>query len=256
MSRTVTCRLRALGTAMAALGCLAAAACGPTPSAAPGATPEPVSTTALATTPTPGPSSSGPATTEPTTTNTLPPPPQPTGPAPSTAGELNAAALPVPAGWRTAKLKGGDEQGFDGNGTWVHARDPRYAAQDVITIGCAEVTRDDYTDPTSALEGNLRSRTGEPGVGLVLQFPDEASATHYFALYTRQVQACTEPHDPVRTALLPGVTGLADRRTYPDSEWTEVGRQVGRRVTLIVLSDPGFAITGEQAQRLIDRISG
>jgi hypothetical protein len=138
----------------------------------------------------------------------------------------------------------------------VHARDPRYAAQDVITIGCADVTRDDYTDPTSALEGNLRSRRGEPGIGLALQFADDAAATHYFALYTRQVQACTHADDPVRTTLLPGVNGLADRRTYPDGEWTEVGRQVGRRVTLIVLSDPGFTITPTQAQRLIDRISG
>jgi hypothetical protein len=254
MSRAGHRHLRVIGAGLAVLGCLTAAACAVSPTS-PAATPAAPSATAAASSATPTPSS-GPAATEPTTTNTLPPPPQPTGPAPSTAGQLNAAALPVPAGWRTAKLKGGDEQGFDGNGTWVHARDPRYAAQDVITIGCADVTRDDYTDPTAALEGNLRNSAGEPGVGLVLQFADEAAATHYFALYTRQVQACTHADDPVRTRPVPGVTGLADRRTYPDGTWTEVGRQVGRRVTLFVLSDPGFKITPAQAQRLIDRIGG
>jgi hypothetical protein len=256
MSRPDHHYVRRLAAGLIILGCVTAAACSAASPTSPAAAPAPVSATAAATSATPMSPTSEPAATEPTTTNTLPPPPQPTGPAPSTAGELDAAALPVPAGWRTAKLKGGDEQGFDGNGTWVHARDPRYAAQDVITIGCADVTRDDYTDPTAALEGNLRNRSGEPGVGLALQFADEAAAAHYFTLYIRQVQACTHADDPVRTTLLPGVSGLADRRTYPDGKWTEVGRQVGRRVILIVLSDPGFAITPGQAQRLIDRISG
>jgi hypothetical protein len=48
-----------------------------------------------------------------------PPPP----PAPSTAGSLSDESLPIPAGWQTAVLEGGDEEGFHGNGTWVHARD-------------------------------------------------------------------------------------------------------------------------------------
>ena len=66
-------------------------------------------------------------------------------------------------------LNGSDEEGFEGNGTWVHARDPRYAAQDVITLGCATVTRDDYTDPDAALEGNYHNRSGDRGIGLVLE---------------------------------------------------------------------------------------
>lgn len=106
----------------------------------------------------PSSSSSG-ALKEPATTNTLPPPPPPTRPAPSTADGLSARSLPVPAGWRTAALPGSDEEGFQGNGTWVHARDPRYAAQDVITLGCSLVTRDDYTDPSAALEGNYKNHS-------------------------------------------------------------------------------------------------
>ena len=61
-------------------------------------------------------------------------------------------------------LDGGDEEGFLGNGTWVHARDPRYAAQDVIAVGCAAVTRDDYADPTR-LEGNYVIAQATQGSG-------------------------------------------------------------------------------------------
>jgi hypothetical protein len=153
-------------------------------------------------------------------------------------------------------LEGGDEEGFLGNGTWVHARDPRYAAQDVAALGCAAVTRDDYTDPTAALEGNYENQSGEPGIGLVLEFVDEQAARHYFELYRAQVQACTTRDEPVHTTIVSGVTGLVDRRTYPDSEWTEVAERNGRRLTLIILSDPGHAIGKESAQRLLDQIQG
>ena len=140
-------------------------------------------------------------------------PPPPTGPAPSTAGELTAAALPVPKGWKTVALDGGEEEGFEGNGTWVHERDPRYAAADVIGVGCAPVTRDDYTDPVAALEGNYEGKGGRPGVGLAMQFADAEAATRYFTLYRNQVQACTTSDGSVRTELVAGVDGLADHRT-------------------------------------------
>jgi hypothetical protein len=198
--------------------------------------------------------SPGPA--EPTTTNTLPPPPPPTGPAPSTAGSLSAASLPIPAGWQTAVLVGGDEEGFRGNGTWVHARDPRYAAQDVIAVGCAAVTRDDYADPTAALEGNYQNHSGDPGIGLVLEFADEQAAIKYFGLYRGHVEACTTRQTPVRTAIVPTVDGLVDRRTYPDSKWTEIVERNARRITLIILSDPGHAISKADAERILDQIQG
>jgi hypothetical protein len=190
---------------------------------------------------------------EPTTTNTLPPPPEPTAPAPSTAGTLDADALPVPAGWKTVALDGGPEEGFRGNGTWVHARDPRYAAQDVITIGCADVTRDDYPDPVAALEGSY-DNDNAPGVGLALDFADEADAAAYWDRYTAQVEACQTLVEPVRTELVEGLPGLMDRRTYPDGEWTEVGRRSGARVTLVILSDAGHRISTAQARRLLDQM--
>ena len=120
----------------------------------------------------------------------LPPPPAATAPAPSTAGRLSATALPVPAGWQTVARPGGAEEGFRGNGTWVHARDPRYAALDAITVGCADITRDDYTDPTAALEGNYRKgandgvgagpglRRRRRGTGLLRALPESGQGLH------------------------------------------------------------------------------
>ncbi len=192
---------------------------------------------------------------EPTTTNTLPPPPAPTRAAPSVAGSLTAADLPVPAGWRRAKLPGGEEEGFRGNGTWVHARDPRYAAQDAITVGCADVTRDDYPDPVAALEGNFRRGSSSPGVGLVLQFGTEQDAAAYTWRYRAQVEACQTLTDPVRTTIVPSPAGLIDRRDYPDGRWTEVARQRGTRLTLVILSEDSAPVSVADAQRLLARLA-
>lgn len=233
-----------------AAGCTAAPAApgpGPSPSPAPPGPATPAASPAGS--PTTEPAS------EPTTTNTLPPPPPPTGPAPSTAGSLRADALPVPDGWRPVALEGGAEEGFEGNGTWVHARDPRYAAQDAITIGCADVTRDDYPDPVAALEGNYADSSGAPGVGLALDFADEVAATAYWERYTAQVEACRTLDEPVRTELVEGLPGLVDRRTYPDGEWTEVGRRSGPRVTLVILSDPGHRFSRARTEALLEQLA-
>jgi hypothetical protein len=194
-----------------------------------------------------------PTVTEPTTTNTLPPPPQPSKPAPSTAGQLTAKSLPIPQGWRTIARRGGSEEGYQGNGTWVHARDPRYAAQDVITLGCQSITRDDYTDPIAALEGSYQKK-GIPGIGLVLQFGSRQAASRFYALYTEQVAACTNPGGPVLTKIISSKLGLIDRRTYPDGDWTEVGALKVDRLTLIILSDPGHKITQSSSEGLLRQI--
>ena len=249
----VTRRLRS-GLAAATLSLLTActadpgAPSGPTPGLTPTAPPTPSAAGTSAVAPRdPEP--------EPTTTNTLPAPPEPTAPAPSTAGTLDADSLPVPAGWKTVASKGGAEEGFRGNGTWVHARDPRYAAQDVITIGCADVTRDDYPDPLAALEGSYTDGDGAPGVALALDFADEVAAETYWERYTAQVAACQTLDEPVRTELIGGLPGLMDRRTYPDDgEWTEVGRRSGTRVTLVILTDKGHRISTAQAQKLLDQM--
>lgn len=157
----------------------------------------------------------------------------------------------MPAGWKTVALEGGEEEGYEGNGTWIHQRDPRYAAQDVITMGCAEVTRNDYTDPVAALEGNYQHQSGEPGVGLVLQFGTVSAARTYYAAYVRQVSQCTATDGPVLTKIIPSPTGLIDRRTYPDGKWTEMAALRGSRMTLIILADPAHSITTASAERVL-----
>jgi len=200
---------------------------------------------------------------EPTTTNTLPPPPAPTAPAPTTAGKLTAADLPVPAGWQTVIAQGGAEQGYQGNGTWVRGRDPRYAAQDVITIGCATVTRDDYPDPTAALEGSYGLKSdpdGRPGIGLVLQFDSAQDASAYFAAYREQVGACADSGGSVTTELVEtrvaADRGLIDRRTYDgQADWTEIAGRSGARLTLVILTDPGHRISTAATERILRQLS-
>lgn len=200
------------------------------------------------------PSAPVPTVVEPTTTNTLPPPPRPSKPAPSTAGQLSAKSLPVPAGWKTIARKGGAEEGYEGNGTWVHGRDPRYAAHDVITLGCAAVTRDDYPDPSAALEGSYTKKQGDAGIGLVLQFSSPQRASSYWKVYRQQVSACTTGKGPVSTTIVSSDLGLIDQRTYPDGDWTEVGQRAGSRVTLIILTDPGHRITKAHSESLLQQI--
>lgn len=191
---------------------------------------------------------------EPTTTNTLPPPPPPSKPAPSTAGRLTGDVLPVPAGWHRVVRAGGSEEGYEGNGTWVHARDPRYAAHAVITPGCADITRDDYPDPVAALEGTYEKRRGEPGVGLVLQFASAREAALFYRVYVSQVQACRKPDSPVAIDTVPSPLGLIDRRTASDGDWIEVARLTGSRLTLIMLTDPGHHRSRATSEALLRQI--
>ena len=66
---------------------------------------------------------------------------------------------------RTAALEGGEEEGFEGNGTWVHSRDPRYAAQDVIGVGCAPIIPATTTPIRSPRwRATTRRKGGAPGV--------------------------------------------------------------------------------------------
>ena len=161
----------------------------------------------------------------------------------------------MPKGWKTVALDGGEEEGFEGNGTWVHERDPRYAAADVIGVGCAPVTRDDYTDPVAALEGNYSGPGRRPGVGLAMQFVDADAASRYFTLYRQQVEACAQGDGPVQVTVIKGVDGLADRRRYDDGDWTEIGRQVGNRVVLVILSDPGHKMSRAATQAVLTQIT-
>lgn len=196
---------------------------------------------------------------EPTTTNTLPPPPEPTAPAPKSAGALTKKDLPEPAGWQPVARQGGAEQGYRGNGTWVQGRDPRYAAQDTITIGCATVTRDDYPDPTAALQGTYGKRgdTSTPGIGLALQFGNDADAKVYYQRYVEQVRSCDDPDGPVQATVINSDLGLIDQRRYSGgTEWTEMAGRHGNRVTLVILTDPGHTVDKSAAESVLRQFKG
>ena len=45
-------------------------------------------------------------------------------------------------------------------------------------------------------------------------------------------------------------SGLVDRLTYLDSQWTEIAERNGRLITLIILGDPGHAKHGVGAMRV------
>lgn len=251
---------------LAAAGLVITAGCtgpqGPSgPSGSPGASGPPAATGSAVPSASGGSASSAASPTpslppEPTTTNTLPPPPPPTAPAPKSAGPLTAKDLPVPDGWQKVIAEGGAEQGYEGNGTWVRGRDPRYAAQDVISLGCAQITRDDYPDPTAALEGSYGKKgqtEARPGIGLILQFGSTQDAERYYQQYLSQVQACTQQGGPVSTEILDSELGLIDRRSYADGsgDWTEVVALEGDRATFVILSDPGHRISRNTSEKLL-----
>jgi len=105
------------------------------------------------------------------------------------------------------------------------------------------------------LEGNYESKSGAPGIGLVLEFANDADAGHFFDLYTQQVRACATGDGSVRTKIVSDTDGLVDRRTYPDSDWTEIARQSGSRITMIILTDPGHRISGAATRAILDQIA-
>lgn len=146
-----------------------------------------------------------------------------------------------------------------GNGTWTHARDPRYAAQDVITVGCASITRDDYPHPIAALEGTYGRKgavDSRPGGGEVLQFKNARDAGTYYRQYLGQVPACNDPNGQVYAKIIRVDHGLIDRRVYDGStDWTEVAKVTRDRLTLIILTDPGHKVSNSAAEAILAQIN-
>lgn len=242
---------RGVAAAVLGLGVLGMAACTSGPPA-----PSPSSSSTPTAAASPAPTAVASTITEPTTTNTLGPPPDPTKAAPTTAGPLTAKSLPSPKGWKKVARDGGVEEGFRGNGTWVREKDPRYAAFELITVGCQEVTRDDYTDPQHALVGDYQSAAGLPGVGQVMQFGSNEDAQDFFNLYVAQVTACADKVDPAKIEIVSSERGLIDRRTYADGagEWTEVAAVRDRVTTFVILSDPKHKIGETEALAILKQL--
>ncbi|WP_143028245.1 hypothetical protein [Tessaracoccus flavus] len=176
----------------------------------------------------------------PTAPNSLPPndraptapPPVPTAPAPSTAGGLSEADLTVPDGWEPTARPGSPEEGYLGNGTWVHATSPEHSAYAAIALGCTDVGA--YPTPVAALEGTIVGPDGQPGVGLALEFGSQDDAAAYFAEWTRQAEACVGT--VTEKVSLDDETWVG--RRLLDTVWSEAVALSGTSVRLLILDDP------------------
>ncbi|GAA1396209.1 hypothetical protein GCM10009599_23460 [Luteococcus peritonei] len=150
--------------------------------------------------------------------------------------------------------KGSIEEGFLGNGTPAHARDPRYAAYEIMSVGCAEVKRDSWTDPTHALEVSLAKGPAK-GMAEAMVFADAQQARTWFTQWTAQLKACEGSSNPKTTASSTTADSWIGRRSYGSADgWAEVGAVMDNTVRLYLLADPDGAITTQQQQALLAQV--
>lgn len=235
-------RRAAMAAALAAAtlaGCTGQPTLSPTPSPTPRVSGSGVSSTSA----TPGASgspSAAPSSPVPTEVAPVPtaPPPAPTAPAPSTAGGLDEGAVARPTGWSPTAKPGSSEEGFLGNGTWVHATSPEHSAFSAISLGCTKLGP--YPLPVAALEGNLTDGSGRPGVGLTLGFSDAAAAQAYFTEWVRQAEACLG----TQTTLVDRTEDTWLGRRTLDTVWSEAVGVRADRVSLLIVDSPDANLAG------------
>lgn len=166
------------------------------------------------------------------------PPPAPTAPAPTTAGGLSETDVATAEGWHPTAKPGGPEEGFLGNGTWVHATSPEHSGYAAIALGCTELGA--YPAPVAALEGNLTDDAGHPGVGLTLEFANAADAGAYFAEWVRQAEAC----DGAATQKVSATDDTWLGRRHLDTVWSETAGVRGNTVRLLIVNSPDADLSG------------
>ena len=175
----------------------------------------------------------------------------------TTAGDLDARAVPAPPdlgpGWKRYADPGTAEDGYRGNGSWVRARDSADVASALLPLGCTgRLPR--LPVPRYALEATYRGPGGAPAAALVLAFRDETTARAFVAGMASLGDACLAPaggvaaEDPMVTVVTQGrvsaTTVLQRRRELGVGAgqwlWSEAVVGEGRRVGLLaVASRPG-----------------
>jgi D-alanyl-D-alanine carboxypeptidase len=163
-------------------------------------------------------------------------------PADRVAGPLDARSMPAPSilgsGWRRFADPGGPEDGWVGNGTFVHARNARGAAVGVLPLGCAARASAALPAPRFALQGSYVSRDSRSAQAVVMQFVTRADAVTYFAGLEQRLLRCTTADGPsgvsVR-ALHVTRRSFDGVRTYAGHQtWREADRRSGARVTVLL----------------------
>lgn len=161
----------------------------------------------------------------------VPDPQQPTGPAATSVGGLDETFLPVPATWERAVYEGSADEGFYGNGTWVHAVDPVLRGAGTLAVGCDNAPPDlEGMVPTAVLEGTLE-RDGAPGIALAMRFADDVTAAEFFAEYQRQLSLC----EGKTVQKLGETTDTWFGRRQLDTTWSEVAALNGDVATFLIL---------------------
>lgn len=123
-------------------------------------------------------------------------------PVPATsAGPLTKDQLPAAATlgkeWKAYAEPGGGESAVIGNGSSAQQRDVAEVMEGLTPIGCPEQAVDiRLPRPDHALEGTYRGPADRPGVSLVLQFSDEATAGGFLTKFGEQLDACPAPANP------------------------------------------------------------
>jgi hypothetical protein len=114
-----------------------------------------------------------------------------------TAGPLSERQLPrgedLGEDWTAYAHPGGGESGVIANGSSAQRREVGGVMDGLRPIGCPErAVAITLPRPAHALEGSYRGPRDAPGVSLVLQFGDRATAERFLTRLGRQVDACPD----------------------------------------------------------------
>lgn len=160
------------------------------------------------------------------------------------SGDLGQEDLPEPSdlgrGWDYRVDLGNAEDGYLGSGEPAIARDPASVLAAITPLGCRP-TR--LPMPSAALEVTYE-RGDLPGVGLLLQFADEAAAARFFTEHSGVLDRCVgsgrvELSIERRTDELLVSTRVEQLGETP--AWTEGVGLRGSEVMLIAVADPSGA---------------
>ncbi|WP_409484376.1 hypothetical protein [Arsenicicoccus dermatophilus] len=179
-------------------------------------------------------------------------PPRPTAPAPTTAGALDARALPTPSGWHT-QVGDGADGGYIPNGSWVNARDAHSTANEILALGCRQAPAG-WPVPTAALEGSYVGPAGASGTSVVLELASAAAATRFLQIHREQGRSCAPPdYEEIDVS----ADRLVDRRVLEGdpTRWLEVVGVRDRQVTFLMLQEQAGPLTPAQIDAVVESVT-
>ena len=159
----------------------------------------------------------------------------------ATSGDLSQDDLPAPEDlgpdWKYRVDMGNAEDGYVGSGEPAIAREPESVIAALTPLGCRPVP---LPTPDRALEVTYQ-RKATPGVGLILQFDDQATATEFFDGHAEGLRRCVSA-PRVNVEIVRDATGVfVTTRTEELGEtpsWVEAMAVSDNEVTLIAVADP------------------